>query len=128
VSAAARERAVVFAPASVGNVAIGFDILGFAIDTLGDRVTVARRAEPGVTITAVRGAAGELPREARDNTAGRALLALQEAVRPEFGFSLEIDKGIPLGSGLGGSAASAVGAVVAANALLPQPVSRIELL
>ena len=127
-SGAARERACAFAPASVGNVAIGFDILGFAIDTLGDRVTVSRSATPGVEVTAIRGISGELPREARDNTAGRALLALQEAVRPDFGFSLEIDKGIPLGSGLGGSAASAVGAVVAANALLPRPVSRLELL
>jgi homoserine kinase len=128
VSLAPRERATAFAPASVGNVAIGFDILGFAIDTLGDRVTVSRREAPGVEIAAVRGSSGELPREARDNTAGRALLALQEAVRPDFGFRLEIDKGIPLGAGLGGSAASAVGAVVAANSLLPRPVSRLELL
>ena len=127
-SGPALERASAFAPASVGNVAIGFDILGFAIDTLGDRVTVSRRASPGVEVTAVRGIAGDLPRDARDNTAGRALLALEEAVRPAFGFSLEIDKGIPVGSGLGGSAASAVGAVVAANALLPRPVSRLELL
>jgi len=128
VSGPALERASAFAPASVGNVAIGFDILGFAIDTLGDRVTVSRRASPGVEVTAVGGIAGDLPRDARDNTAGRALLALEEAVRPAFGFSLEIDKGIPVGSGLGGSAASAVGAVVAANALLPRPVSRLELL
>ena len=127
-SGATRERASVFAPASVGNVAIGFDILGFAVDALGDRVTVSRREAPGVEISAVRGVADDLPREALDNTAGRALLALQEAVRPGFGFRLEIEKGIPLGSGLGGSAASAVGAVVAANALLPQPVSRLELL
>lgn len=124
----ALERATAFAPASVGNVAIGFDILGFAIDALGDRVSVTRRAAPGVEIVAVRGVTGELPREARDNTAGRALLAMQEALRPDFGFGVEIDKGIPLGSGLGGSAASAVGAVVAANALLAQPVSRLELL
>lgn len=124
----ARERATAFAPASVGNVAIGFDILGFAIDTLGDRVTVSRLETPGVEVSAVRGITGELPRQAQDNTAGRALLALQEAVRPAFGFRVEIDKGIPLGSGLGGSAASAVGAVVAANALLPQPLSRLELL
>jgi homoserine kinase len=123
-----RERATAFAPASVGNVAIGFDIIGFAIDALGDRVTVTRRAAPGVEIGSVRGVAGELPHAAADNTAGRALLALQEAVRPDFGLRVEIDKGIPLGSGLGGSAASAVAAVVAANALLPQPLTRLELL
>ncbi|HXY95816.1 MAG TPA: homoserine kinase [Steroidobacteraceae bacterium] len=123
-----RERATAFAPASVGNVAIGFDILGFSVEALGDRVTVARRREPGVAIGAVHGIAGELPREPRDNTAGRALLALYEAVQPGFGFVLEIDKGIPLGSGLGGSAASAVAAVVAANALLPAPCSQEQLL
>jgi homoserine kinase len=112
----------------VGNVAIGFDILGFAIEALGDRVTVSATQNPEVEICAVRGIAGELPHAARDNTAGRALLALAEAVRPSFGFRVEIDKGIPLGSGLGGSAASAVAAVVAANALLPQPLERLELL
>jgi len=127
-SAAPRERATAFAPASVGNVAIGFDILGFSVETLGDRVTVTRRAAPGVAITAVTGVAGQLPREPRDNTAGRALLAMQEALQPAFGFVLEIEKGIPLGSGLGGSAASAVGAVVAANALLEAPRSLPELL
>ena len=124
----ARTRATAFAPASVGNTAIGFDILGFAVDVLGDRVTVTRSATPGVSIAAVRGIAGELPLEAGDNTAGQALLALQEAVRPGFGFTVEIDKGIPLGSGLGGSAASAVGAVVAASALLPRPCEPLELL
>ena len=125
---AVRESATAFAPASVGNVAIGFDIMGFAVEALGDRVTVTRRAARGVEIAAVRGIAGELPREPRDNTAGTALLALAEALQPEHGFRVEIDKGIPLGSGLGGSAASAVGAVVAANALLARPMSRIELL
>ena len=123
-----RERATAFAPASVGNVAIGFDILGFAVDALGDLISVSRRVEPGVVITSVRGVAGELPREPEQNTAGRALLAMQEALHPGFGFAMQIEKGIPLGSGLGGSAASAVGAVVAANALLPQPCSKLELL
>jgi len=122
------QRATAFAPASVGNVAIGFDILGFAVDALGDRVTVERSDEPGVQITRVHGIAGELPTEPTRNTAGQALLAMQQALGPDFGFRLEIDKGIPLGSGLGGSAASAVGAVVAANALLPTPCSQLELL
>jgi len=121
-------QATAFAPASVGNVAIGFDILGFSVDALGDRVTVSRRAEPGVSIRAIRGVAEDLPLEPEKNTAGRALLAMQETLRPGFGFEMEIEKGIPLGSGLGGSAASAVGAVVAANALLDEPCSKLELL
>jgi len=122
------ERASAFAPASVGNVAIGFDILGFALGALGDTVTVSRRREPGVEIRAVRGVAVDISREAQDNTAGRALIALLETARPGFGLAVEIEKGIPLGSGLGGSAASAVAAVVAGNALLPQPFPKLELL
>ena len=108
--------------------AIGFDILGMAVDALGDRVTVSRSAQPGVRITAIRGVPEELPLEAERNTAGSALMAMQEALKPGFGFEMQIEKGIPLGSGLGGSAASAVGAVVAANALLPEPCSKLELL
>src|SRR5579864_993447 len=105
-----RESATAFAPASVGNVAIGFDILGFSVDALGDRVTVTRTSEPGVKVTRVWGTTGELPTDPKRNTAGQALLAMQEALRLDFGFALQIEKGIPLGSGLGGSAASAVGA------------------
>ena len=124
----AAQWATAFAPASVGNVAIGFDILGFAVDALGDRVTVSRSDRPGVTITAVSGIAGELPTDPAQNTAGRALQAMHAALAPRFGFEMRIEKGIPLGSGLGGSAASAVAAVVAANALLEQPCEKIELL
>ena len=120
--------ATAFAPASSGNVAIGFDILGFAIDALGDRVTVSRTDKPGVTISDVTGVAGELPSDPTQNTAGRSLLAMQEALQPGFGFDMRIEKGIPLGSGLGGSAASAVAAVVAANALLGAPCEKLELL
>lgn len=123
-----RTRATAFAPASVANVATGFDILGFAVDAIGDRITVARSAQKGVRITGASGIVGDLPREPERNTAGRALLAMSVALRPEFGFEMQIEKGIPLGSGLGGSAASAVGAVVAANAVLDQPLPKIELL
>jgi homoserine kinase len=126
--AAGSARVTAFAPASVGNVAIGFDILGFAVDAIGDRVTAARRAAPGVLIDGVSGVAGELPRDPTRNTAGRAVLAMAEALKLTFGFEMQIDKGIALGSGLGGSAASAVAAVVAANALLDAPCTRLELL
>lgn len=123
-----RSTATAFAPASVGNVGIGFDILGFAVDAIGDRITVSRSTERGVRITRCGGLVTDLPLEAEKNTAGRALLALNVAARPDFGFEMQIDKGIPLGSGLGGSAASAVGAVVAANALLDRPFDRLDLL
>ena len=123
-----REMACAFAPASVGNVAIGFDILGFSVGSIGDRATVRRTGVAGVRISAVRGVAGDLPLEPEKNTAGRALQAMRETLALPFGFECELDKGIPLASGLGGSAASAVAAVVAANALLPSPCSQLQLL
>ena len=121
-------KATAFAPASVGNVAIGFDILGFSVDALGDRATVIRSDSPGVVISRATGVVSDIPREPEKNTAGRALMAMLEDLDPGFGIELHLDKGIPLGSGLGGSAASAVAAVVAANALLSEPLSKIELL
>jgi len=124
----ARTVASAFAPASVGNVAIGFDILGFSVSAIGDRATVRRCDDPGVRIRAIRGVVADLPMEAAKNTAGRALQAMRDALALPFGLELELDKGIPLASGLGGSAASAVAAVVAANALLPTPCSKLELL
>jgi homoserine kinase len=113
-----------FAPASVGNVGVGFDILGHAIEGVGDTVTVRRIDEPVVRIHAIRGTTVDLPLGAEDNTAGAALIALRASLDLPFGFEVEIDKGIALGSGMGGSAASCVAALVAANALLPQPLSR----
>lgn len=120
--------ATAFAPATVGNVGVGFDILGHAFGVIGDRVRADRADEPGVRIRGVSGVAGELPLEPARNTAGQAVLSLVQAAAPPFGIELTIDKGIPLGSGLGGSAASAVAAVVAANALLDAPLASIELL
>lgn len=113
-----------FAPASVGNVAVGFDILGHSMAGAGDRAEVRVIDEPGVRIAAIHGAVTELPREPHRNTAGMALLALCEALRLPHGFELSLHKGIALGSGMGGSAASCVAALVAANALLDKPLPR----
>jgi homoserine kinase len=117
-----------FAPATVANVGIGFDILGHSVDTVGDHVRLRRIDEPVVRITSITGVAGDLPIEAANNTAGRAVQAMHAALRLDYGFEIEIDKGIPLASGMGGSAASAVAAVVAANAMLEEPVPRLQLL
>ncbi len=114
-----------FAPASVGNVAVGFDILGHALPVIGDHVTATRSATMGVRIIEIT---GELPREPALNTAGRAVQSLLAGRTLAWGVELAIRKGIPLGSGLGGSAASAVAAVVAANELLDEPLPRSALL
>ncbi len=112
------EFATAFAPASVGNVAVGFDVLGHALSGLGDRVSARRTAAPGVCIRSITGSDAELPKDPDSNTAGRAVSALLAAADFDGGIELEILKGIPLSSGLGGSAASAVAAVVAAAAII----------
>ena len=112
-----------FAPATVSNVACGFDVLGFALEAPGDEVT-ARFADAigpsgaAVTIEDIEGDAGRLPRDSAKNTAGVAVRALLEALGERRGIVLRIRKGLPLSSGLGGSAASAAAAVVAVDALL----------
>jgi homoserine kinase len=113
-----------FAPASVGNVGVGFDLLGPSGAGAGDRAEVRRIDEPVVRIAAIRGCVEDLPLDPLRNTAGTALLSLHRALELPFGFELVLHKGIALGSGMGGSAASCVAALVAANALLEQPLSR----
>jgi len=112
-----------FAPATVSNVGCGFDVLGFAMETPGDEVTAAfvdsePSSKPAVTIADVIGDRGRLPREAARNTAGVAATALLTTLNDRRPVTLTIRKGLPLASGLGGSAASAAAAVVAVDALL----------
>ncbi|GAB3542526.1 homoserine kinase [Spirosoma fluminis] len=119
----------VFAPATVANVACGFDIFGFAVDSPGDQVTLTTREEPGVTITDIIGDEGRLPRETERNTAGIAIQTYLEHIgRTDVGVDLVLHKQMPLGSGLGSSAASAVAGVYAINELLGRPLPTVKLL
>lgn len=127
-TARGRDVAEAFAPASVANVAVGFDVLGHSMNAVGDRVHARRIAEPGVRIRQITGLVRDLPLDPAHNTAGVAVEALLECAAVEHGCELTIHKGIPLGSGLGGSAASAVAAVVAVNELLPTPLDSVSLL
>ncbi|MCL4146068.1 UNVERIFIED_CONTAM: hypothetical protein GTU68_038892 [Idotea baltica] len=124
-----RNEIHVFAPASVANVACGFDTLGFALQRPGDDV-IARFAKntPGLTIKKIKGDNGKLPLEPEKNTAGVAAMALMEHLGVVQGVELEIHKGIPIGSGLGSSACSAVAGALAINELLGRPLSKKELL
>lgn len=119
----ARAVARAFAPASVGNVGVGFDILGHTFAGAGDWAEVRAIAAPEVRIVDIVGSTIQLPHDPARNTAGAALLALRAALRLPFGFELALQKGIALGSGMGGSAASAVAALIAANALLDTPLA-----
>ncbi len=117
-----------FAPATVANVISGFDIFGLAVEEPGDEVVARWHETPGVSIASITGDGGKLPRASGANTAGAAARALLDSLGACHGVALEIHKRMPLGSGLGSSAASAVAAVVAVNALLGEPLSRRELL
>ncbi|HLT91955.1 MAG TPA: homoserine kinase [Woeseiaceae bacterium] len=120
-----------FAPASIGNVAVGFDMLGLAVAGVGDTVTARRTSGRGVRVAAVLDRDGEPHPELAGadgrNTASIAAAALWEA-HGAGGLELVVEKGIPLESGMGSSAASAVAAVVAANALLERPLAQEALL
>jgi homoserine kinase len=123
-------RAVeVFAPASVANLGPGFDILGLALSEPYDVVYAERTDEPGVTILAISGDQGRLPREPDKNTASiAATWVLEQLMIRSSGVALSIQKGLPLESGIGSSAASAVGAAVAVNALFGNSLRRQDLL
>lgn len=115
----------VLAPATVANVVCGFDCLGFALDAPCDEMTVRLIDEKIVKIKHLD--QFNLPTDAEKNVAGKALLAMLEAVEGNIGFEVEITKNIKPGSGIGSSSASAAGAVVAANLLLENCFTKLEL-
>ena len=126
------EWVTAFAPASIGNVAVGFDMLGLALEGVGDRVAARRVDEIGISVAEVRGLDGEihpyLSTRPDENTASIGAKALWAAHGDGPGVELRVLKGIPLQSGMGSSAASAVAAVVAVNALLEQPLALEQLM
>jgi homoserine kinase len=116
------------APASIGNIGVGFDVLGQAFDAARDTVLAHREDQPGVRLGAVTGIVKSLPSDPDANTALAAAAAVLKAAGAEFGVTLDIDKQIPVSAGMGGSAASAVAAAAAVNALLDTPYETRELL
>ena len=116
----------VHAPATIANVGCGFDVLGLCLTEPYDTVQLTRTERPGLHIRHLDDY--DLPTDPERNVAGAALLALLRAVPEPLGFEVTITKGIRPGSGIGSSAASAAGAVVAANALLGNRFSQLELI
>lgn len=115
----------IFSPATVANVACGFDVLGFCLDSVGDDMVIRKTAKKGIHIANIEGF--DLPYEAELNVAGVSALAMYEAIDVDFGFEIEIYKNIKPGSGIGSSAASAVGSVFGMNELLGKPFNKTEL-
>jgi len=107
----------VFAPATVGNISCGFDILGLALQTPGDEVLLKIRKIPGVKITRITGDHGQLPLSPEANTAGVAAILFLEKYAPDYGVDIELYKKMPLSSGLGSSAASAAATLFGLNVM-----------
>ncbi len=116
-----------FAPATVANVCCGFDVLGFAVEAPGDEVILTLQPQKGITITKITGDGGQLPLDPQKNTASVAVDSYLKALKSNQGVSIELNKNLPLGSGMGSSGASGVAALVAINHLLGEPMTRTEL-
>lgn len=121
------KKVTAFAPATVANVCCGFDILGFAIENPGDEVEVSLADQPGVRMTKITGDDGKLPLEASRNTSAVAIQSYLKAIGSDQGVDVVLHKKLPLGSGMGSSAASAAAALVAVNTLMGEPLTRKEL-
>lgn len=118
----------VFAPATIGNAGSGFDVIGVALEKPGDVVIAKRTHESGLQFSLVQKAGGQdLPSDGRNLAAHVARLMVEE-IQPKFGIALTLHKHMPVGSGLGSSAASSVAAAVAVNSLLTKPLKRRDLL
>ncbi len=121
------EKVTVFAPATVANLGLGFDILGLALSGPGDTVSARLVEGQDVRLTHISGDDGKLPRSADANTASIAASATLKKAGIQVGVELELSKGLPLSSGLGSSAASAAAAAYAVNLLLGSPLRKAEL-
>tara|TARA_B100001093_G_scaffold179423_1_gene172064 strand:- start:945 stop:1868 length:924 start_codon:yes stop_codon:yes gene_type:complete len=120
------EEIRIFSPATVANVGCGFDTLGFCLDNVGDEMVVKKSQRKGIFITKIEGF--KLPYDVHENVAGVSALAMYAELDVDFGFEIEIHKKIKPGSGIGSSAASAVGSVFGMNCLLGNPFNKIELI
>jgi homoserine kinase len=117
-----------FAPATMANLGVGFDILGLALHEPGDIVRAELSDQPGVQIVDIEGDGGHLTRDPEKNTAGIAAISTLSLLGVSQGVKLTIRKNLPLASGLGSSSASAVAAAVAVNALFGSPLDEPQLL
>ena len=117
----------VYAPASISNLGSGFDVLGLAIDSPGDFVSAHRTGERGLKFS-VNSQHADVPTSARENVAAYVASLMLKEFLPPFGVDMMLEKQMPIGSGLGSSAASGVAAAVAVNALLSKPLKKKDLL
>ena len=116
----------VFSPGSISNLSCGYDILGLCLQNRGDEITVSKTNKKGIIIRSIEG--HSLTKDINKNVAGIAAQALLKNININYGFEIEIKKGIKPGSGIGSSAASSAGTVFAINQLLDSPFSHLDLI
>jgi len=116
----------VFSPGSITNLSCGYDILGLCLQNRGDEITVSKTNKKGIIIKSIEGHV--LTKDINKNVAGIAAQALLKNININYGFEIEIKKGIKPGSGIGSSAASSAGTVYAINQLLDSPFSHLDLI
>ena len=122
------EEIKVFAPATVANVACGYDVMGFAMRHIGDTITIKKLSSKKWVIENGKGCNG-LPNDPKQNVIGVAVNALLKAYKKDidFGFHFKVSKNIMPGSGLGSSSSSSCAAVFGVNHLLGTPFTKKEL-
>lgn len=118
----------VFAPATVGNIACGFDVMGLALESPGDEVVARLAHGSGIVALEITGDRGRLTPDPSQDCAALAGAAVLRRLEVDTGVAMEVHKGLPLAAGMGGSAASAVGGAVAVNELLGGKLSAEDLL
>ncbi|GIU22833.1 homoserine kinase [Shewanella schlegeliana] len=122
----------IYAPASMGNVGVGFDLLGAALapidgSLLGDTVKV-ESAEQGLSLVLAGHWASKLPQNERENIVYQCAEFFLGHLDKDVGLKLTLEKNLPVGSGLGSSASSVVAALAALNDFFDKPFSEQELL
>ncbi len=118
----------VFAPATIANVSCGYDVLGLALETPGDKVVMHLNESKEITLDRIEGDEGRLPKDPAKNIVTAVVKYYLDQLGLQQGVSVELYKQMPFGSGLGSSSASAVAGLVAINELMGAPLSRKELL
>lgn len=119
-----------FAPATSANFAVGFDLMGFALSGVGDKVHLQKRDDKQLVIKQIYGVLTEkdLSLDVDKNVCGAVIKKFLQDHQLSIGLDITIEKGIPLGSGIGGSAASSVAAILAVNEFLSQPLAKDQLI
>lgn len=119
----------IFGPASLSNLGPGFDALGLCISGVGDVIRARRVELPGIHLEHDPGIISwVLPKDPRKNTAVIAGEGVLRLLEEDEGVAFTLKKGIPLGSGIGGSAASAVAGAWAVNVLFGSPLEKEALI